>query len=107
MPDNMSTIKIFADDEEDEVVIKGALPSVREIGARVHNVSGEVVQRNLANLMQQVESMFNSSIAAVSTLAIKEVKVAVAVTASGDVSLLGLAKASAEMEATFEITFVP
>src|ERR1700740_3102520 len=102
-----SIIKIFAEDDAG-VVVKGALPGgLREIGARVHDVSEEVVQKNLARVMQQVEAMVASGAATINTLTVKEVKVAVAVTGSGEVSLLGLSKASAELKATLEITFVP
>ncbi|WP_156436259.1 Pepco domain-containing protein [Bradyrhizobium pachyrhizi] len=106
MQENRETIKIVADDN-DEFEIRGALPSVRQIAAQVHDVSSEILQENLSGLMQRCEAIVAGSMAAMDQLAIKEVKVAVAVNASGECSLLGLTKASADLHATFEITLVP
>ncbi|MCF6117130.1 hypothetical protein L2449_09410 [Mesorhizobium muleiense] len=106
MKPDFGAIRIIADDE-DEVKFKGAVPSLQELGARVHEVSADVLQRNLATLMGRVESMFSSSTAAMKTLSVKEVKVSVAVNGAGEFSLLGLTKASADLKATFEITFTP
>jgi hypothetical protein len=106
MKSEHDAIKIIAD-AEDEVEFKGALPSVQEIGARVHEVSVEVLEKNLAALVAQVESMFSSATADMKTLLVKEVKVSVAVNGAGEFSLLGLTKASADLKATFEITFTP
>lgn len=106
MQRDRDTIRIIAD-AQDEVELKGALPSLQEIGAQVHEVSAEVLQKNLATLMGRVESMFASSMAAMKTLSVKEVKVSVAVNGAGEFSLLGVTKASADLKATFEITFIP
>jgi hypothetical protein len=99
-------IKIFAD-EVDELEFQGALPSTDALATRLHDVSSDVLQRNLSKLMGQVEALFASGADGLRTLSVKEVKVAVGVTASGEFSLLGLTKASAELEATFEITLTP
>jgi hypothetical protein len=105
MQPESDTIRIIADAEH-ELEFKGALPSVEELGAQVHEVSVKVLQKNLATLMARVESMFAEATSGLKTLSVKEVKVSVAVNGAGEFSLLG-AKASADLKATFEITFVP
>lgn len=106
MRDNRKTIQITGDCDE-EFEIRGALPSTRQIAAQVHEVSSEILQENLSNLMQRCEAIVAGSMIAMDRLEIKEVKVAVAVNASGECSLLGLTKASADLHATFEIILVP
>jgi|SRR6267142_4076753 hypothetical protein len=106
MQENRETIQVVADDDE-EFEVRGALPSARQIAAQVHDVSSEILQKNLSSLMQRCEAIVAGSATAMDQLAIKEVKVAVAVNASGECSLLGLTKASANLHATFEITLVP
>jgi hypothetical protein len=104
------TIRIIADDDDDDeesVEIRHALPTAHELGAIVHEVSGEVLQRNLVALLHRVETMFQSGTAAMSTFSVKEVTVKVAVNAAGEFSLLGVTKASADLHATFEITLIP
>jgi hypothetical protein len=99
------TIRILA--EEDEVEIKGSLPGLHEVATRVHDVSTEVLQQNLKSFLERVEDMFAASAPSMKSFALKEVTLSVAVDGSGEFSLLGLTKASAKIEATFEITLVP
>ncbi len=101
-----NTVRIIAD-TDDDVDVKGALPVPDEIVGRIHNVSTTVLQKNLAGLMGQIEDMFGTAQKALSNFAVKEVKIGVGVNGSGEFSLLGITKASAELKATFEITFVP
>jgi hypothetical protein len=98
-------IRIVAEDEEDDVEISSAMPSFGEITTRVHEVSSDVLHKNMQTLLTQVESLFANT--ALSTLSVKEVKVSVGVNGSGEFSLLGLTKAGAELKTTFEITFIP
>jgi Trypsin-co-occurring domain 1 len=100
------TVKIFADNEN-PVVVKGSLPTLHELGAHIHDVSADVLEQNLSALMQRVETIINGAAGKLKQLKVEEVKVAVAVNGSGEFSLLGLTKASAELEATFEITLKP
>ncbi len=98
------TTKIFAD-AADELEFQGALPSTEFLSARIHEVSNQVLQENLSKLMQQVEALFSSGASTLKTFTVKEVKVAVGVNGSGEFSLLGLAKATAELEVNFRDYF--
>ncbi|NEH46119.1 Pepco domain-containing protein [Rhizobium leguminosarum] len=98
-------VPIFSD--EDGVDVKNALPNLEEISARVHNVSEDLLAKNLERIMSSVEMMFSKSQSAMTTFSIKEVTVKLAVNGGGEFSLLGLTKASADIEATFELTLVP
>ncbi|MHC2842818.1 Pepco domain-containing protein [Bradyrhizobium diazoefficiens] len=100
------TIKVFSDGA-DQLTFRNALPSAASVTGRLNDVSADVLQRNLATLMKQVETLFASGSEHLEAFALKEVKVSVGVTGSGEFSLLGLTKASAELKSTFEITFIP
>ena len=95
MASDPDKIRIIADDDNADLDIKGALPGIDELSARVHEVSSEVLQKNLASLMQRVEAMVASSTASLKQLSVKEVKVSVAVDGTGEFSLPARASADA------------
>ncbi len=90
-----------------EFEFDNAVPSISDLPITVHKISTEKLQKNLNSILLEVEELFQVAGAALSSIEVKEVKVAVAVSAGGEFSLLGITKGKADVKATFEIKFAP
>ncbi|UPT86959.1 hypothetical protein HAP41_0000043220 [Bradyrhizobium barranii subsp. apii] len=71
------------------------------------NVDGERLQDSLNSIMSKLDTLLSEASKHVTNFSVAEVKVSLAVDASGSVSVLGVFKASAATKGAIEVKFIP
>lgn len=90
-----------------EVKRRGAVPSLKDIGSTISEVSAEHLKHNLSKAVKTWGSIIEETTKDLENFDLKEFKVSFAVDGKGEISVLGTLTGSVEAKSSFEVTFTP
>lgn len=92
---------------QDSLNLKGSTSTGEITKQDPINVDGNALQQSLNSIMAKLDVLLSESSKHVKNFSVSEVKVSLAVDASGEVSLLGIFKAGATSKSAIEVKFSP
>ncbi|MCK1741247.1 hypothetical protein IVA80_10300 [Bradyrhizobium sp. 139] len=91
----------------EKLVLHGSTNTGETSSNGVVNVDGERLQDSLNSIMSKLDTLLSEASKHVTNFSVAEVKVSLAMDASGSVSVLGVFKASAATKGAIEVKFIP
>jgi hypothetical protein len=91
----------------DKLNLQGSMSRADESVAGVVAVDGSKLQASLSSVMSKLDLLLAGASREVKNFNVAGVKVSLTLDTSGEVSILGIAKASAGSKGTIEVTFAP